>query len=152
MRYFEDLAAGVAVELGTVQVTSEDIVEFGRRYDPQPFHVDVDAARSSSFGGLVASGIHTLALFMRGFVDGVLSDAASLGSPGMDTVRWPRPVRPGDTLTCLYTVESSRPSVSRPQWGIVVGQGRAENQDGETVLSLSVVNLIARRPLLGIRQ
>lgn len=146
MHYFEELKAGLTVELGTIHVTTEDIVEFARRYDPQPFHVDVDAAQASSFAGLVASGIHTLALFMRQFVDGVLADAASIGSPGMDAVRWPRPVRPGDSLTCLYTVKSVRPSESRPQWGVVLGQGRADNQDGETVLSLSVVNLIARRP------
>jgi len=146
MRYFENLPAGLTIELEPVSVTSEDIVEFARRYDPQPFHVDPSAGSSSAFGSLVASGIHTLALFMRRFVDGVLLDAASVGSPGIDTVRWPRPVRPGDNLAFAYTVKSARPSQSRPAWGVVVGDGSARNQDGESVLTLSVVNLIARRP------
>jgi len=97
------------------------------------------------FGGLIASGVHTMALYMRLFVDGVLGDSASLGSPGIDEMRWPAPVRPGDTLRARYTVASARKSRSRPEWGIVTGRATAENQEGVTVMTMSVINLFTRR-------
>lgn len=146
MRYLQDFTQGLTVDLGKVTLTTEDITEFGKHFDPQPFHVDPAAATASTFGGLVASGIHTLALFMRQFVATILADTASQGSPGMNEVLWPRPVRPGDTLSCLYEVESSRVSSSRPSSGVVLGRGQASNQHGDVVLSLSVVNIVGRRP------
>ena len=146
MQYFEDFTEGRAIALGSRQITVEEIIDFARQYDPQSFHVDVDVARSSAFGGIIASGIHTLGFYMRHFVDGLLNDSVSLGSPGLDEVRWPRPVRPGDTLECTYTVQSARRSRSQPNRGIVHGLGEAVNQDGVTVMSLKVVNLFGTRP------
>ncbi len=145
MRYFEDLRDGEIVELGTARVTEEEILEFGRRYDPQPFHVDADAAQESLYGGLIASGWHTCALFMRLLAEGFLNDTASLGSPGVDEVRWPLPVRPADTLTATLEVLKTRPSRSRPDRGIVTSRGTLRNQAGESVLTLLATNLIARR-------
>lgn len=146
MRYFEDLPVGMSIDLGTVSLSENDIVEFARRYDPQIFHVDPIAAESSVFGGLIASGVHTLALYMRLFVDGLIIDVASLGSPGIDELRWSQPVRAGDTLRGSYTVLSARPSNSRPECGVLVGRGQAVNQNEQLVLSMSVVNLVGRRP------
>jgi acyl dehydratase len=146
MKYFEDLHEDLRFDLGTTFVSEADILEFARRYDPQPFHIDPIAASASMFCGLIASGIHTLAIYMRLFVDGLLGDAASLGSPGIDAVRWPAPVRAGDTLTGTYTVVSTRVSSSRPQWGVVVGRGEVVNQDSEAVLFMTLVNLFGRNP------
>lgn len=146
MQYFEDLTEGRVIALGARQITLEEIIDFAQQYDPQSFHVDEDAARSSAFGGLIASGIHTLGFYMRHFVDGLLSDSTSLGSPGLDEVRWPCPVRPGDVLECTYRVQSARLSRSQPDRGIVHGLGEAVNQDGVTVMSLKVVNLFGTRP------
>src|SRR6266576_5549410 len=110
MRYWEDFQVGEVAELGPVTVTEEEIVEFGRRFDPQPFHVDPEAAKESPFGGLIASGWQTTALFMGMFVRAVLLDSASLGSPGVEEIRWTAPVRPGDTLTGRSTVTEVQPS------------------------------------------
>lgn len=143
--YFEDFAVGRVFELGQCTVSEEEIVAFGTRYDPQPFHADRVAAADSMFGGLIASGVHTMALYMRLFVDGVLSGSASLGSPGIDELRWPAPVRPGDTLRARYSVASARKSQSRPKWGIVQGLATAENQRDVTVMTMSVINLFTRR-------
>ena len=96
--YFEDFELGRVYELGSVDVTEADILEFARRFDPQPFHVDPEAARQSVFGGLIASGWHTGAMWMRLYVDSLLDGAASMGSPGIEELRWLAPVRPGDTL------------------------------------------------------
>ena len=95
-------------ELGQCTVSEEEIVAFGARYDPQPFHADRVAAADSMYGGLIASGVHTMALYMRLFVVGLLSDSASLGSTGIDELRWPTPVRPGNTLRARYRVASAR--------------------------------------------
>lgn len=99
MRYFEDFKVGNVTEIGPVSVSQDEIVEFATRDDPQPFHIDPEAAKSSPFGGLIASGWHTTALFMGMFVRGILLDAASMGSPGVEEIRWTAPVRPGDRLT-----------------------------------------------------
>lgn len=145
-RYFEDFPEGYAVELGTWSPSADEIIAFARQYDPQPMHVDPEAARSSIYGGLIASGWQTVASFMRLLVDGVIGDSASMGSPGVDNVRWLKPVRPGDTLHARFTVLESRPSNSRPDWGIVRSRGEAVNQDGEVVMHLEAVNFFARRP------
>jgi acyl dehydratase len=135
-RYFEDFEAGQVVELGSRTVSEQEIVEFGRRWDPQPFHVDPEAAATSTFGGLIASGWHTGAMWMRLYVDSLLGSAASMGSTGIEELRWLAPVRPGDTLTGRLTVLETVPSARRPDRGTVRIRGEMENQDGVTVMSM----------------
>src|SRR5579859_3157513 len=103
-RYFEDFAVGHTLELGSYTITREEILAFARQFDPQPFHTDEEQAKASLYGGLIASGWHTASIFMRLLVDGLLNDTASMGSPGVDELRWLRPVRPGDTLRARFTV------------------------------------------------
>ena len=146
MRYWEDFAVGDVVEIGPVTVSAAEIVEFASRFDPQPFHLDDDAGRATPFGGLIASGWHTTALFMGMFVRAVLLDSASLGSPGVDEIRWRAPVRPGDTLTGRSTVTDVRPSSTSPQRGTVFTANEVFNQDGTLVLSLKARGFFARRP------
>ena len=102
--YFEDLAPGTVLEFGDAEMTAEAIIEFARQFDPQPFHIDPEAAKTSLFGGLCASGWHTASVMMRLWVDNYLSPEASLGSPGVDEVRWHRPVFPGDRLSCRVEI------------------------------------------------
>lgn len=144
--YFEDFAVGDTLELGSVTVSEDEIIEFARAYDPQPFHVDANAAAHSIFGGLIASGWHTCALTMRLMVDGLLSKAASLGSPGVDQIRWQRPVRPGDILTARATVLEVRPSQSRPDRGSMRIRTEVTNQAGETVMWMESIGIMGRRP------
>src|SRR5580692_2356968 len=113
-RYFEDYVPGSVHEFGSVQVEESEIIDFGKRFDPQDFHTDPEAAARGPFGGLIASGWHTGALMMRMLVDNYLSKASSLGSPGIDELRWLRPVRPGDTLRLRATVLDSKRSQSKP--------------------------------------
>lgn len=136
MRYFEDFYVGEVLEFGSVAVTEADIVEFAERYDPQSFHVDPDAAVASPFGGLIASGWHTCALYMRLLYDGMLADAASQGSSGMEELRWLAPVRPGDTLTARYTVLDAQPSSTKSGRGTVRFQSEMFNQDDVVVLRM----------------
>lgn len=139
-----DLQAGTTVELGTVTVSGEEILAFARRYDPQPFHLDVDAAAASPYGGLIASGWHTCALFMRLFADGLLNHTVSLGSPGVDELRWHRPVRPDDVLAGKAEIVEHRSSESKPDRSILVTRGTLTNQDDEVVLSLRATNFLGR--------
>ncbi len=118
-RYFEDYLLGSVFEYGRVTVTSEAIIEFARKWDPQPIHVDPEFAARGPFGGLIASGLHTTGICMRLFVTHYLSHVASLASPGMDELRWPTPVRPGDLLRLRTTIVSVRPSQSKPDRGLV---------------------------------
>ena len=146
-RYFEDYPAGASYEYGYVTVTEAEILEFARRYDPQPIHVDPAFAATGPFGGLIASGWQTAGLFMRLFADHYLSRVASLASPGVDELRWPAPVRPGDTLRLRATIEQTRPSRSKPDRGLVHTRGELIRQgDGQVVLSLTAVNLLLLRP------
>ncbi len=145
-RFLEDFVVGAVFEAGSVTVSEAEIVEFGRRYDPQRFHVDAEAARASPYGGLIASGWQTIAVTMRLLVDQIFGDSAGMGSPGVDEIRWPRPVRPGDTLTARLTVLEARPSRSKPDRGILRFRVEVTNQDGEHVLSLTGVGIIGRRP------
>jgi acyl dehydratase len=145
MRYFEDFAPGDVAEVGPVTVSEQEIVEFASRFDPQPFHIDPEAAKASPFGGLIASGWHTTALFMGMFVRGVLLDSASLGSPGIDELRWTAPVRPGDTLTGRSTVTEVRPSSKEPRRGTVFTANEVFNQDGTLVMSFRARGFFARR-------
>jgi acyl dehydratase len=135
-RYFEDYQAGEVLEFGSYTITQDEIIEFAQRYDPQPFHTDPKAAADSIFGGLIASGWLTGSVMMRLMVDHYISPLASLGSPGIDEVRWLKPVRPGDTLRVRVTVIDSRRSQSKPDRGVVYAQQEAINQDGETVMSI----------------
>ena len=145
MLHWEDFRVGDVTELGTVDVTEEDVIAFATRFDPQPFHVDPEAARQSPFGGLIASGWHTTALFMGLFVRGILLDSASLGSPGVEAIRWTAPVRPGDTLTGRVTVTASQPSATNPRRGTVTTASEVFNQRGELVMTLSARGHFARR-------
>ena len=146
MRYFEDLEAGSVYELGSVVVDEAEVIEFATRFDPQPFHIDPVAAAESHFGGIVASGWHTCAMFMRLFVDGFTKDTASMGSPGMDEVRWLAPVRPGDVLTGWFTIESTRASATKPDRGLIEASWEMRNQDGVTVMSMRGIGMYGRRP------
>ena len=145
MRHWEDFHVGDVAELGPVTVSEEEIVDFASRYDPKPFHVDPAAAKESPFGGLIASGWHTTALFMGMFVRAVLLDAASLGSPGVEEVRWLAPVRPGDTLTGRSTVTDVQPSSTNPARGTVFTTNEVLNQDGTVVLRMNARGFFARR-------
>jgi acyl dehydratase len=149
LRYFEDfqvMGDGVSVDIGSHVFSAEDIIEFARTYDPQPMHTDPERARSSIYGGLIASGWHTAATYMRLLVDSVIVGAESLGSPGVENLRWLRPVRPGDTLRGRFTVLEARTSQSRPDRGIVRSRGEMVNQNDEVVMEVEAVNFFARRP------
>ena len=144
--YWEDFPVGQIREFGGATVQREDIVDFAGRYDPQRFHLDEAAARATPFGGLVASGWHTCALAMRMMCDAYLLDAASLGSPGIDNLRWAAPVRPGDTLRVRLTVLAARPMQSKPHIGLVDSRGEVFNQRDELVLDMRGWGMFARRP------
>jgi acyl dehydratase len=144
-RYFEDYVPGAVFEYGQFPVTEAEIVEFARRFDPQPMHVDPEAAAQGRFGGLIASGWHTAAMMMRLFADNVLSKVASLASPGIDELRWLQPVRPGDVLRIRVTVLEATPSRSRPDRGMVRTLVEVLNQRGEAVMTLKPMNIIRRR-------
>lgn len=145
-RFFEDYEVGAVAELGPVAVDAEEVVAFARRYDPQPMHTDPKAAAAGPFGGLIASGWHTAALMMRLIVEQYLSPASSLASPGLDELRWLRPVRPGDTLSVRVTVIEATRSRSKPDRGVVRSMVEVRNQHGETVMSLQPINLVRCRP------
>lgn len=144
---FEDFAPGQVFELGSYEMTQSEIVEFAQKYDPQPFHVDAQAGSASFFGGLIASGWHTASVFMRLYVDALLADSLSMGSPGIEQLRWLRPVRPGDVLTGRFVVEGVQPSERRADRGTVFFRGEMTNQHGETVLSMSGRGFFGRRHL-----
>jgi len=133
---FEDFEPGRVFELGKREVTEGEIVAFAREWDPQPFHVDPEAAQESIFGGLIASGWHTGAMWMRLYVDSLLVGAASMGSPGIEELRWLAPVRPGDTLEGRLTVLEATPSERRPDRGTIRIRGEMINQDGVIVMSM----------------
>ncbi len=144
--YFEDFVPGRVFELGTIDVSADEIIEFATKYDPQPFHVDPEAAELSPFGGLIASGWHTCALFMRLLFDTILHDSSSQGSPGMDDLRWLAPVRPGDRLSGRSTVEEANPSATKPNRGTVILRSEMVNQDGVVVLRMRGRGMYGRRP------
>ncbi|WP_137994216.1 MaoC family dehydratase [Streptomyces vilmorinianum] len=146
MRYFEDFRPGDVHELGTVTVTEEEVLEFGRRFDPQPFHTDPVLAAGSQFGGLIASGFHTQAMFMRRYVDGLLAYSACMGSPGIDEVRYLRPVRPGDVLTARVEILGSTPSPFNRATGTVKPRCTLVTTDGTAVFSMILHSIFRRRP------
>ena len=112
--HFEDFVPGTEIQLGSREVGKDEIIRFALRFDPQPFHIDEEAARTYPYGGLIASGWHTASLLMRMMVDGVLSRATSMGSPGIDELRWLKPMRPGDTVTAVMRIDECTPSRSKP--------------------------------------
>lgn len=144
--YWEDFPVGSVREFGHRTVTRDEIVAFAREFDPQPFHVDEEAARASLFGGLCASGWHTCSLVMRMCCDGYLFEAASLGSPGLENLRWLKPVYPGDTLRVRLEVIEARPSSSRPTVGLTRFLWEAFNQRDEKVMSMEGWGMFERRP------
>lgn len=146
MIWWEDFRVGATAEMGSHTFTEEEILSFGRAFDPQPFHTDPDAAGETVFRGLVASGWHTCAVGMRLMVESYLRDTLSLGSPGVDSIRWLKPVRPGDTLVYRRTVVESRASATRKGVGLVKHRWEAVNQAGELVLTMEGWGLFGRRP------
>jgi acyl dehydratase len=144
-RHFEDYAVGLVAEYGSVPVTEADIVRFAQQFDPQQMHVDPVASREGPFGGLIASGWHTTAVMMRIMADNYLNQWTSLTSPGVDELRWHRPVRPGDTLSARFTVVGARPSASKPDRGLVHTRIEVLDQQGAVVMSQVMMNLIRRR-------
>jgi acyl dehydratase len=145
-RWFEDYPVGTAGEYGPIPVTEDDVVDFGRRFDPQPFHVDAGAAAAGPFGGLIASGWHTCALMMRLLATEYLSPVSSLGSPGVDELRWLAPVRPGDELTLRTAVTEARVSRSKPDRGLLRTRVELVDAGGIVVLSMVAMNLVRTRP------
>lgn len=146
MRYFEDFQEGQVFELGEQKITESEILEFARRYDPQPFHTDPEAARRTMFGGLIASGWQTGSIYMGLLVRGLLHDTASLGSGGIEELRWLKPVRPGDTLRARLTITSLKPSSKHPDRGTAFNLGELFNQHGERVFFVRSSGMFGRRP------
>lgn len=143
--YFEDMVVGQTIEVGSCTVTQAEILAFATAFDPQPFHVDDQAAAASIYGGIIASGWHTCSMMMRLMVDNFLKDAASLGSPGVDEIRWTKPVRAGDTLSVSTTARDAKPSISKPDRGVVATEWRAVNQHGELVATVKGMGMFLRR-------
>lgn len=147
MRYFEDYAVGKEVNFGRYEVTAEEIIEFASKYDPQPFHTDPDAAKQSMFGVLCASGWHTCAMSMRMLVDWIKENgSAGEGSPGVEQIRWLRPVVPGDVLSMRVKVIDARPSGSRPGYGIVTFDQKTLDASGTPVMSMISTVFFQQRP------
>lgn len=146
-RHFEDYVPGLVLECGPIDIDETAIVAFGRQFDPQWFHTDPAAAAQSPFGGVIASGWHTASLMMRLLVDNFLPRSAGLGSPGVDELRWVRPVRPGDRLTLRVTVTDAQRSRSKPDRGLVRADNEMRNQDGATVLTVKTMVLMRARDL-----
>lgn len=144
-RYFEDFEAGRSYALGTVTVSEQEIIAFARQFDPLPIHTDPVAVREGPFGGLVASGWHTGSLFMRLFVGGLIGEAANLGSPGVEELRFLAPVRPGYSLTGRYRVERCEPSRTRAERGTVHGVGELLNDADEAVFRIRNRSFFRRR-------
>lgn len=143
--WWEDFPVGLVLELGRTTVTRDAVLDFAQQFDPQPFHLDDAAAESSLFGRLSASGWHTCAMLMRMICDGYLLESASLGSPGIDSIRWLRPVYPGDRLRGRMTVLEARPMNSKPDVGLVRSLSEVFNQDDEPVLKMEGWGMFRRR-------
>ena len=144
-RYWEDFKVGEVEQIGGKRVDKEEVIAFARQYDPQPFHVDEAAAKRSMYGGLIASGWHTGAMVMRMMCDAYLLQSASVGSPGIDNLKWLKPVRPGDTIRAQRTTLETRVSKSKPDIGIVNNLWEVFNQDGEMVMSMQGYGMFRRR-------
>ena len=146
MRYWEDFSEGQVYDLGEETIHEKEMIDFARRFDAQPFHVNPEAAKRSMYGGLIASGWHTCAFFMGMLVRNFILEVASLGSGGVDELRWLKPVRPEDRLRGRLAVLGTRPSTKHPERGLITLLGEAFNQRGEQVLLVRWSAMIARRP------
>jgi acyl dehydratase len=142
---YEDLEAGKTYEVGSHTFTRDEVVHFAEQFDPQPFHLSEAAGEASMFGGLVASGWHTCSVMMGMLVRNFLRDSTSMGSPGIDEIRWLKPTRVGDTLTMFNTIVSKRVSASKPDRGIVETRWDGVNQHGETIVT------VRSKALFGLR-
>lgn len=145
--YFEDFTQGMEIELGQRHVTEKEIIAFATDFDPQPFHVDHAAAEQTIFKGVIASGWHTCSMMMRLVVDNLLKHSSSMGSPGLDSIRWIKPVRAGDTLSLTYQVKEVRASASKPDRGIVISVWSVRNQHGDVVTTVEGMGMFGRRPV-----
>lgn len=143
--YWEDMTVGSVRELGTVTPTREEIVHFAEQFDPQPFHLSEEGGKASLFGGLCASGWHTCSMAMGLMVRNFLRESSSLGSPGLENIKWLKPVYPGDTLRLVHEVLESRPLNSKPDVGLVRTVWRMHNQHGEQVLHMEGYSMFRRR-------
>jgi len=144
-RYFEDYVAGSVYEFGTIAVTEDEVIDFAKRYDPQPFHIDPESAKKSAFGGIISSGWLTASLAMRLLVDNYVSSVASLGSPGVKDLKWLKPVRPGDDLSIKVTILDTRRSRSKPSQGMVNLSLEVLNQKREVVMTMQSVGMVLCR-------
>jgi len=144
--YWEDLKEAGTVDIGSHTFTEEDIIAFARQFDPQPFHIDPEAAKKSFFKGLIASGWHTCSVGMRLMVDKYVNRSASLGSPGLDNIRWLAPVRAGDTISYRRVILAARPSETKPEIGLLQSRSEAVNQRGEVVMTMEGWAMFRRRP------
>ena len=144
--YFEDFHPGQEIDLGQRSVSEEEIIAFATQFDPQPFHVDRAAAEASIYGGVIASGWHTCSMMMRMVVDGLMNASASMGSPGLESVRWLLPVRAGDTLSVRYLTQQVKASASKPDRGVVWSKWIATNQRGEPVCTIEGMGMFGRKP------
>ena len=145
-RYFEDFAAGDRFVSPGKTLSEAEMLDFAFRFDPQPIHLDVEAACESPYDGLIASGFHTMVVGFRMLWQTGVFNACSLGSPGIDEVRWLKPVRPGDTLHTEAEVLEARPSSSKPDRGVCRVKYTVVNQTGEAVMTMTAVQILARRP------
>jgi acyl dehydratase len=148
-RFLDDYVPGLTLEHGSYRVTADEIVDFGRRFDPHDMHVDAERAAATPLGGLAASGWHTTAMMMRLMVASYLNQGASVASPGVDELRWSAPVRPGDVLRARFTVVDARPSASRPDRGVVRTRIELLDQHDRAVMTQVMTNLILARPAAG---
>ena len=146
-RYLEDYVEGDVHHFGTIAVEADELIAFAKRFDPQVMHTDPEEAKKTPFGGLIASGWYTAGLMMRLYVEHYLTHVASLASPGLDELRWLKPVRPGDALSVRVTVLKTVPSGSKPDRGAVTSFVEVINQAGDIVMTFKVVNIIGKRPL-----
>ncbi|WP_374763563.1 MaoC family dehydratase [Yunchengibacter salinarum] len=148
--FFEDINEGDSDSFGSCHVTRDEIIDFASKYDPQPFHLDEEIAKKSVFGGLCASGWHTCAMVMRLLVDRLMEQGlASMGSPGVDQIRWKKPVFAGDTLSVTTTITEKRDSESRPNLGLLKSAYEVRNQNGEVVMTMIANVMVLKRAAAG---
>ncbi|CAA6604703.1 MaoC domain-containing protein dehydratase [Rhodospirillaceae bacterium LM-1] len=145
-RWFEDYRQGAVHRFGSIMVEERELLDFAKRFDPQSIHTDPDKAAAGLFKGLIASGWHTGGLMMNLYARYYLSECSSIASPGIDELRWPAPVRPGDQLSVRVTIEEARPSASKPDRGLVRTLIEVLNQRDEIVMSMRAMNMILRKP------
>ena len=145
MIYFEDLNIGTKILIGPISVSEKEIIEFAKKFDPQPFHVDIEKAKDSLFGNLCASGWHTCSLYMRMLYDGLLINLASLGSPGMNEIRWIKPLFPDETINGELTIISKTPNKSKPSIGSMVIDSKVFNSKKELIMTMQSISIVKKR-------